>query len=171
MTYRGKTGGRKYGTRSQQTFHRRLPMEDVTGMNALQRLRYASDFCFALADRELAKGDRADITFVVDMMQRAALLTAKGASYAHPKFAAMPFDSNPPRYSMDLTKLSDDELMALERIYSKAQVQVEAEESPRSPDEYLASTKSIAEGETKGDAQVGRRVSRQTTSDQPASGK
>jgi hypothetical protein len=45
--------------------------------------------------------------------------------------------------SIDLQKLTIDELMALEGV------QVEAEGSPRTPDEYLSSAKPIVERESK----------------------
>ena len=144
MTYGGKTGGRKCGTPSKQTLHQRLQMaqwmEALTRMNALQRQRYVSDYFFRLAEGERAKGDRADITFVADMMERAALLAAKTAPYVRPKLAAISFDSYPRRTSLDLAKLTDDELEFLERITEKAEMKSEAIASPRTPDEYLAST-------------------------------
>jgi hypothetical protein len=155
MTYGGKTDGRKCGTRSQRTPNRRLraePVENVTSMNALQRLRYASDYLFTLAERERKKGDRADVTFVANMMRDGALLAAKAAPYVRPKLAAMRFDSEPQRQVLDLEKLTVEELMALERMMVKAQTSVPDESTPRTADEYLASTKPIVEGESKGDA-------------------
>jgi hypothetical protein len=155
MTYGGKTGGRKCGTRGRRTRNRRLPaepMENVTSMNALQRVRYASDYLFELAERERKKGDRADVVLVAEMMQRGALLAAKVAPYVRPKLAVMEFDSEPQHYALDLKKLNVEELQALERMMEKAQTLVPDESTPRTADEYLPSTKPIVEGESKGDA-------------------
>ncbi|MGY3408434.1 hypothetical protein ACVWZV_004547 [Bradyrhizobium sp. GM5.1] len=112
----------------------------IVELNSLQRLRYASDCCFALAEREREKGDRADLMFVLAMMQVGALCAAKAAPYVHPKLAAMPVDiTNTERSSIDLGKLTDEELAAFERIVAKAQVPIrdQSVEGSRSADEYL----------------------------------
>ncbi len=58
-------------------------------MNMMQRIRYVSDYCFALAERERKKGDRADVRLIVHLMQAGALWATKAAPYAHPKLGAI----------------------------------------------------------------------------------
>jgi hypothetical protein len=158
MAYRPTTHGRKRGTRNQRTVRRRQKMADVTcvsvlKLDLLQRLRYASDFFFSLAEREREKGDRADLTFVVAMMQSGAIWAAKGAPYVRPKLAAMQFDLRPQQHLLDLAKLSDGELTAFERIVAKSQKSVrdEAESTPRTADEYWPTTKPVVGDESKHD--------------------
>ena len=56
------------------------------------------------------------------------------APYVHHRLAAVGSVAPPPRYALDLTKLDDNELLALERIYAKAQVVLAAEEDPDTED-------------------------------------
>ena len=61
----------------------------IEKMNMMQRIRYVSDYCFALAERERKKGDRADVRLIVQLMQAGALWATKAAPYAHPKLGAI----------------------------------------------------------------------------------
>jgi hypothetical protein len=54
----------------------RIPIP-VAKLNMLQRLRFASEYFFTLAEREREKGDRADSTFVREMLQCGALWPAR----------------------------------------------------------------------------------------------
>jgi hypothetical protein len=139
----------------------------IVEFNMLQRLRCTSDFFFTLAEREREKGDCADVTFILEMMQSGAMWAAKAAPYVHPKVAEMQFGvGEPQRHSIDLGKLTDDELMAFERLVRKSQMAVrdEVEESvPRTADEYLPSTKPIDARKS-----VGGRAGK-TTNDEPDS--
>ena len=152
MTFERKTGGSKRGTPNRRTAHRRQgiaeTMKDVTcapvptvEFSMLQRLRFTSDYCFALAERERKKGDLANLAFVVALMQIGATSAAKAAVYLHAKPAAMQLDvSKPQPHSIDLQKLSDQELVWYERILMKSLVPVgdQVDESvPRTADEYL----------------------------------
>ncbi len=91
-------------------------------MNMLQRLRYASDFFFAQAEREMKKRGRVDTKSVFKLMQAGATIASRLAPYVHPKIVAMPLDIEElekPR-QIDLGKLSEDELTILERMMIKA---------------------------------------------------
>ncbi|OCK57485.1 hypothetical protein LMTR3_07935 [Bradyrhizobium sp. LMTR 3] len=125
----------------------RIPVQ-IVKLNSVQRLRYVSDCCLALAERELKKGDRAELGSMLALLQVGALCAAKAAPYIHPQLAPRPVSvGDGPQSSLDFAKLSDEELMALERIAAKAQVTVrnQAEERSRPADEYL----SDSEGEIK----------------------
>lgn len=117
----------------------RIPVP-IVELNSVQRLRYASDWCFTLAERERKKGDHADLMLVLAMMQVGALCAAKAAPYVHPKLAAMPIAvANRERFSIDIQKLSDEEVTALERILAKARVPIQdqSDDGSRPADEYL----------------------------------
>jgi hypothetical protein len=117
-----------------------MPIEE---MNMLQRLRYASDYFFALAERERKKGDRGDVRVIVALMQAGAMAAAKAAPYTHPKVAAMQFEvsqSQPEQRKLDYHKLTLDELKTLHRLVTKAWVAPPDDGQPPIPsDEYLPS--------------------------------
>jgi hypothetical protein len=153
MRLNRNTDGNKRGAANRRNPRRRyrraaaprdaVPIEK---MSMLQRLRYASDYFFWLAERERKKGDRGDVTVIVALMQAGAMIAAKAAPYIHPKVAAMQFEgsqSQPQRTKVDLSKLTDDELDALERLMTKAAVPDEGQQ-PVPSDEYLPSDKSSA---------------------------
>lgn len=161
MTY-SKTVRGKRGTSNQRTMHRRSKMAEavkdlplmgvpIVELNMLQRIRYASDFYFVHAEDERKKGDRADVPFMIAMIERGAHWASQAAPYVRPRLAAMQFDREPQRHSLDLTKLTDDELKVLDRIYTKSQTLVRDESPPRTADEYLPPTKPIIADENTSD--------------------
>jgi hypothetical protein len=159
MRHNRNTDGNKPGAANRRIPRRRYRMAAAPGdaggpsmpietMSMLQRLRYASDYFFTQAERERKKGDRADLAVTVALMQLGAMYAAKAAPYRHPKVAAMQFEPSPsepaPR-EVDLTKLTADELEALERLVDKATVAPPDVGLPSIPsDEYLPSDKSSA---------------------------
>ena len=117
------------------------PSIPVEKMNMLQRLRFASDCFFSMAERERKKGDRANVTVIVELMQAGAMFAAKAAPYVHPKLAAMPFEvSQPqpqPQARIDFDKLTNDELEEFFRLFKKAAVTTSDEaQDPIPSDEY-----------------------------------
>jgi hypothetical protein len=163
MRHNRNTDGNKRGAANPRIPRRRYRMaaapRDAGGtsmpiekMSMLQRLRYASDYFFGLAERERKKGDRGDVTVIVALIQAGATIAAKAAPYIHPKVAAMQFEvsqsqpqppEQPQRPKVDLRKLTDDELDDLERLMKKAAVTDEGQQ-PIPSDEYLSSDKSSA---------------------------
>jgi hypothetical protein len=126
------------------------PSIPIETMNMLQRLQYASNYFFALAESERKKGHRANVMFIFELMNAAATCAAKAAPYLHPKLAAMPFEvSLPrperPRREVDLEKLTDDELAALEELMRKAAVTT-PDKAQDPSDEYPRTTRSRAAG-------------------------
>jgi hypothetical protein len=114
----------------------------IEKMNMLQRIRYVSDYCFALAERERKKGDRANVRLIVELMQTGALWAAKAAPYAQPKLAAIQLEVSQlqPKQKVDLNKLTTDELEALQRIMKKAEVTIPDDgQDFVPPDEYQPS--------------------------------
>jgi hypothetical protein len=159
MMHTRNTDGNKRGAANRRIPRRRYRMaaapRDAGGtsmpieeMNMLQRLRYASDYFFALAERERKRGDRGDLAVIVALMQAGAMAAAKAAPYNHPKVAAMKFKASQPqpqRTDVDLTKLTNDELVTLQRLVKKATVTPPDDGLPPIPsDEYLASNESSA---------------------------
>lgn len=55
-------------------------------------------------------------------------MAKSAAPYVHARLAAVERADPPPQYSLDLSKLNDDELFALERMVAKAQVLMPAED-------------------------------------------
>jgi hypothetical protein len=98
------------------------PSVPIENMSPLERLRYASDYFFTLAERERKRGDRADLGVIVALMQAGAMAAAKAAPYQHPKFAATKFKASQPKpkETVDFSKLTDDELEQMFRLVSKA---------------------------------------------------
>jgi hypothetical protein len=119
-----------------------MPIEK---MSPLQRLRYASDCFFTLAERERKRGDRADLRVFVALMQAGAMSAAKAAPYNHPKVAATKFKASQPQpqqHELDYHKLTVDELKALYHLMMKARVAPPDDGLPPIPsDEYLPSDK------------------------------
>jgi hypothetical protein len=117
----------------------------IEQMSPLQRLRYASDYFFTLAERERKKGNRGDVAATVALMQLGAMYAAKAAPYQHPKVAATPFKARQPQpaeHEVDLTKLTLDELYTLERLVNKAEKTPPDDGLPSIPsDDYLPSKK------------------------------
>jgi hypothetical protein len=116
--------------------------ESISGINLhtgkltpLQRLRYIGDLCLWQTDCELKKGHRADRRYMATMLKTAATCAGMAAQYIRPKLAPMQFKPEQ-RHSLNLALLNDDDLAALERILSKAQV-LEVVKDPKAPDEYL----------------------------------
>jgi hypothetical protein len=118
----------KRGAANRKTVRRRYRMPaDVPGtsvpiekMNMLQRIRYVSNYCFALAESERRKGNRADVMVVIELMQAGAMLAAKAAPFVHPKLAAIELEvSQPQPPPLDLRKLTDEELDFLESLMMK----------------------------------------------------
>ncbi len=127
------------------------PSIPIEKMNMLQRLRYASDYFFALAERERKKGDRANAAVIVARMQDGAMFAAKAAPYLHPKLAAMPFEVSQPQPQpqqegkINLDKLTIDEHEAFVRLLKKAKVTASDEaQDPIPSDEYLPSDRPTA---------------------------
>jgi hypothetical protein len=96
------------------------PSVPIEKMSPLERLRYASDYFFTLAERERKRGDRADLGVIVALMQAGAMAAAKAAPYQHPKFAATKFKASQPKPEEDYSKLTDDELEQMYHLVSKA---------------------------------------------------
>jgi hypothetical protein len=130
MRYNRNPDVNKRGAANRRTPRRRYRMPaDAAGtsvpiekMNMLQRLRYASNYCFALAESERRKGNRADVMVVFELMQAGAMLAAKAAPYVHPKLAAIELEVSQPqprRQTLDLRKLTDEELAFLESLTMK----------------------------------------------------
>jgi hypothetical protein len=99
----------------------------IEKMNMLQRIRYVSDYFFALAERERKKGDRADVRLIVHLMQAGALWAAKAAPYAHPKLGAIELEVSQPKpqpeqQKLDFKKLTDEEFDTFERLWKKSKV-------------------------------------------------
>jgi hypothetical protein len=110
----------------------------VEDMNMLQRLRFTSDFYYEMADREMKKRGRVDTRLVFELMQAGAMIASKLAPYVHPKVVAMQLDlKEPPRPSLDLKKLSDEDLQIFESLVKKCQPPKLDEVQEHTPDEYL----------------------------------
>jgi len=120
----------RFKTESDKRRRYRMPADAVgtsvpiEKMNMVQRIRYVSDYCFALAERERKKGDRADLRFIIELMQVGALWAAKAAPYAHPKLGAIELEviQPQPKQQIDTDKLTLDEHETLVRLLKKAQV-------------------------------------------------
>ena len=119
------------------------PSIPIEKMNMLQRLRYASDYFFALAERERKKGDRANVTVIVELMQAGAMSAVKAAPYLPPRLTAMPFEvSQPqprrqPQDKIDLDQLTIEEHEEFLRLMKKAKVTTSGEaQDPIPSDEY-----------------------------------
>jgi hypothetical protein len=146
----GNTRGATNGRILRRNYHIAATAMDAGGpsipiekMNMLQRLRYASDCFFALAECERKKGDRANAAVIVGLMQAGAMVAAKAAPYLHPKLAAMPFEvSQPqpepqPKQTIDTDKLTIDEHKAFVMLLKKATVTISDEaQDPIPSDEY-----------------------------------
>jgi hypothetical protein len=130
MKYNRNSDVNKRRVVNRRTLRRRYHMPaDAAGtsvpiekMNMLQRIRYVSNYFFALAESERRKGNRADVMVVFELMQAGAMLAAKAAPYVHPKLAAIELEVSQPqsrRQTLDLTKLTDKEFAFLETLTVK----------------------------------------------------
>jgi hypothetical protein len=151
MRFKRNTDGDKRGAANRRTLRRRyrMPAEaagtsvPIEKMNLVQRIRYASDCFFALAERERKKGDRADVRLILDLMQAGAPWATKAAPYVQPKLAAIQLEVSQPRpqnQMVDLRKLTDEELSTLTKLMTKAAVTTPDDgQDFVPPDEYLPS--------------------------------
>jgi hypothetical protein len=151
MRYNRNPDVNKRGAANRRNLRRRYRMPaDAAGtsmpiekMSMLQRLRYAGDYCFARAESERRKGNRANVMVVFELMKAGAMLAAKAAPYVHPKLAAIELEVSQPQRlppKVDIRKLTDDELDTLERLVRKAAVTPPDEVQDFVPsDEYLPS--------------------------------
>ena len=133
MRYNRNPDVNKRGAANRRTLRRRYRMPaDAAGtsvpiekMNMLQRIRYVSNYCFALAESERRKGNRADVMVVFELMQAGAMLAAKAAPYVHPKLArdrargvSQPQSATANRLR-SYKKLTDEEFAFLESLTMK----------------------------------------------------